>query len=104
LVKHGAEVNSPNRNGKPPLHQAVSNEQMDIVRILLAHGADPNQRDDVGWPPLHWAASRHNLPMIDLLVDAGADVNARDLSGKSALAHAWSSDTTEARLRARGAD
>jgi ankyrin repeat protein len=104
LLDRGAEVNVPGRNGKPPLHKAVSNEQADVVRILLVHGADPKQRDGVGWPPLHWAASRHNLPIIDMLVDAGADVNARDLSGRTALDHAWSSDSTKARLRDHGAD
>lgn len=56
LVKHGAPVNAnlftlPNR----PLHIAVEENQLDLVKTLIEYGADINDVSDSGNTPLHIA-------------------------------------------------
>jgi ankyrin repeat protein len=57
---------------------AASNENPEVLTLLLDAGADVNARDFDGVTPLHMAASNENPEVLTLLLDAGADVNARD--------------------------
>ena len=51
LIKHGAEVNSRDKNNKTPLHLAMRDQPM-LAETLLEHGADINAEDDEGQTPL----------------------------------------------------
>lgn len=64
----------------PPLHQAVDDGNLDIVRLLVRHGAELDEHDSRGCTPLHRALSggsrtKGNLrsAIIDCLLEAGAD-------------------------------
>ena len=49
LLRHGATPNVVHRSTRgTPLHIAVANGHVGIVRRLLAAGADPRARDDLG--------------------------------------------------------
>lgn len=94
LVKAGAAVNPREANDITPLLMAISNNNMQAARYLLAHGGDVNAADWYGRSPLWEAVNVRNLyvhnatfknnidraPVLDMikaLLDAGADVNAR---------------------------
>lgn len=63
--------------GDSPLHWAVDNKHLDIVKLLIEHGADVNVSDELGMTPVHLAASNGSAEIAKLLVDNGADIMAR---------------------------
>src|SRR6266851_784888 len=71
-----------------PLHAAIFNGNIDIMRLLLEHGADAT-----AFPvnfhgiltPLHEATLRGSLDMMELLLDNHADVNTQDRAGRTQL-------------------
>jgi ankyrin repeat protein len=71
LLAHGAKVNGGiGETRKTALSAAVSNEHVDIVRLLLSKGADPTIRNWDGWTILQIARERKNQAIIDLLAAA----------------------------------
>ncbi|MDR2812767.1 MAG: ankyrin repeat domain-containing protein [Puniceicoccales bacterium] len=53
-----AYVNTPDRLGTSPLHDAVLSNNYEFVRILIANGADPAAKDGFGQFPSHMAVQR----------------------------------------------
>ena len=65
-------------NGTRFLSEAVKENNLEIVRLLIELGAEINDEDRILYDdetPLAIAASKGNLEMVKLLVDAGAIVN-----------------------------
>jgi hypothetical protein len=54
LIRHGADVNSPDEDRRTPLHRAADSGP-ETVSVLLKHDADPNMYDKWGYTPLAWA-------------------------------------------------
>ena len=52
LIKKGADINGPNRDGVRPLHSAAFLGRTSIVELLLSKGADANAKNDKGETPL----------------------------------------------------
>eukprot|EP00009_Paramoeba_aestuarina_P006284 CAMPEP_0201524682 /NCGR_PEP_ID=MMETSP0161_2-20130828/24317_1 /ASSEMBLY_ACC=CAM_ASM_000251 /TAXON_ID=180227 /ORGANISM="Neoparamoeba aestuarina, Strain SoJaBio B1-5/56/2" /LENGTH=436 /DNA_ID=CAMNT_0047924199 /DNA_START=262 /DNA_END=1569 /DNA_ORIENTATION=- len=75
LLRHGADVNSPNRNGASPLLKASQKGHEDIVRLLVHHGADLNWRDFKGFFPLYVAVQKGHRRIISFLLEKGADIH-----------------------------
>jgi ankyrin repeat protein len=76
LLAKGAVVNPTNNKTEfniPPLSWAVSSDNTELVKILLAHGADPNGR---GGNILREASSRGDTEIVALLLDHGANLKA----------------------------
>jgi len=42
LLKHNADVNAKNNEGKTALDYATNNNHQELVELLLAHGAFPD--------------------------------------------------------------
>ena len=63
---------------------AAKNEQMAVLRVLLAAGADKEAREKDGWTALVYAASLGKVEPLACLLAAGADVNVRSTAGRSA--------------------
>lgn len=82
LIKSGAEVNKPDKNGKTPLMYAVR-WNPEIIRLLVNVGAEINAVDNNGWSVLMHAAKQ---PVsFDILVKLGADTTLRNNEGKTAF-------------------
>ena len=44
-------------SGMTALHQAVLDNNLAVVKILIGHGSDINQQDEDSWTPLHAACA-----------------------------------------------
>jgi len=42
LIDQGADPNRPASGGVLPLHSAVQNNMIEVIKLLLKHGADPH--------------------------------------------------------------
>ena len=87
LVKAGALINSPSRNGlkAAPIQSAAAAGHVKIVKMLLEHRADPNVREQGGYTPLHAAAHNGDETMIRALLYGGADQDVKSNDGKTPL-------------------
>ncbi len=64
------------------LSSALTNENFDIVKLLINNEADVNANDVDKRTPLHEASSHNgNLEIVKLLIEKGANINAKDLDG-----------------------
>jgi len=57
------------------LHQAVLDNNLAVVRILIGHGSDINQIDEDSWTPLHAACANGQADIAKFLLEAGASRN-----------------------------
>lgn len=63
----------------PPLHEAVKNRRLDVVRLLLEYGANVNDLDLDSENSLHLAASNSDYNMIEFLLnDTEVDSRAKN--------------------------
>jgi uncharacterized protein len=111
LLRYGADVNRwDEEHETTPLLNAVFNNNIDAVRILLAAGADPNVRDDEGFSPLRFCVQQGYLEMARLLLLCGATKTIHEAggggSGMNALGMAayWLDVDMVRLLLAHGAD
>jgi ankyrin repeat protein len=70
------------------LLNAVYNQDLHSVVVLLSRGANVNARDNNNETPLMFALAGGNDTIIHILLDQGADIKAIDAFGKSVLMHA----------------
>lgn len=71
-----------------PLASAVSDDDADLVRQLIAQGENVNGKEDEEYDkvtPLFIAVEHGNLEIVRLLLDAGAKVNVRDAEKRTPL-------------------
>ena len=77
--------------GHTPLIQAILNNRIDIIEVLIANGVDLNHpqgaREEIA---LIEAASYAKIETVRALIDAGANVHLQDTNGNTALIEAAS--------------
>lgn len=79
-------LEQPNAAGKTPLHIAVSEESLDIVRELVNHVKTLETHDkDSSATALLLASSTRNWRVVEVLLQKGALISVQDLSSNSAL-------------------
>ena len=69
-LKWNADIDSPDGDGRTPLHWAAYKGAADSVRLLLVLGARSALPDREGCTPLHWAAIRGNSEAATALLQA----------------------------------
>eukprot|EP01119_Soliformovum_irregulare_P001805 TRINITY_DN1159_c0_g2_i1.p1 TRINITY_DN1159_c0_g2~~TRINITY_DN1159_c0_g2_i1.p1 ORF type:complete len:877 (+),score=308.98 TRINITY_DN1159_c0_g2_i1:74-2704(+) len=95
ISKAPQTVNSKNRNGETPLHNAIRNDtlKMMMVKLLLNSKADPNVRNDTGGDTaLSLAVKLGRKNLVKTLLQAGADPDIKDIEDKTPLDWAQSSE------------
>lgn len=73
---------------KTPIFYAVFNtsqEQINILRVLVENGAKLNEKDCDGRTPLHYAAESGKSRCIPFLLQKGASIEIRDKYNKTPL-------------------
>jgi upstream activation factor subunit UAF30 len=86
LVQLNAElVSSKDKDGRTPLHYAVSNVRADVVEFLLASKAEVNAQCNRGFTPLHMAAANGARAAAEILLANGANVNAKGIFARTPL-------------------
>ena len=89
LIEKGADVNIRDAQGAAPLDDAIWNESLDAIAILLAHGARVNEANSqTGATPLNEAAYRGAAPVIRYLLQFQPDLGISDKRGYTALDNA----------------
>lgn len=78
LISLGCPISTANSCGNLPLHDAISFENVVVVRELLEKGANPAVRGGEGSLPLQLSAMTGNVEIAQLLLSAGADINGRE--------------------------
>ncbi len=73
LLMQGSNPNTPDRDGKTPLHWVSSAE---VAELLIQHGADASMENHGGYRPLHSASRRGCAKVVALLLEHGADPGA----------------------------
>ena len=69
--------------GYTPLHEAISQGQTNVVRLLLQYGANANSTASGLYTPLHVAASMDNTDCVVELLNHDADITSKDEFGKT---------------------
>ncbi|XP_064635379.1 putative ankyrin repeat protein RF_0381 [Lineus longissimus] len=86
LIDLGCPLDCSGRNNyMSPLHAAVEQECLDLMRTLLSHGADMRLYDRDGHMPLHLCAIYGLEGPLQVLLENGADVNWRAEDGDCSL-------------------
>lgn len=86
LLELGADPNSPDKNGTPPLHRAVRNRCSPAVEALLAGSADPHAPNARGSTVLQlatWTTGRAGSGRPDAKVEQEAIVRLLTAAGAS---------------------
>lgn len=78
-------LNEKSKDGSTPLHLAVQNDHLNIVKFLIRNGVDVNAKNRDENTPFHLAARNGHLEVVKYLVGNGADVNARNKDGNTPL-------------------
>ena len=73
------------RYGSTPLHDALSNRNEAVARLLIDGGADVSAADKYGSTPLLHAASNESEAVAQVLIDGGAEVLATEKDGSTQL-------------------
>lgn len=72
IVDLGIDINSKDKDGKTPLHNAVLEGDEDLVSHLCNQkGIDPNILDDEGNSPLFYACKKGNKSMVQTITFEG---------------------------------
>ncbi|MCC3862329.1 ankyrin repeat domain-containing protein [Pseudemcibacter aquimaris] len=85
LLDHGAEVDKLAMNGSDltPLQSAVSNCNVEALKVLLEFNPDVNVKMMGGFTPLMTAYALEDEEIAELLITAGADKDAKADDGRS---------------------
>ncbi len=76
------------KQGNPEISQAAIDDNVPMIRSLLAKGADINATNKAGRTPLMWAAGLGNTNALKTLIELGAKLEQQDAQGQTALMNA----------------
>ncbi|KAL7909517.1 ankyrin repeat-containing domain protein [Trichoderma velutinum] len=71
LICKGADLDTRNNNGRTAVALAVSNQNIESVRLLAENGADLTIVDNRGFSALHMAAYRDSVDSVRILLKNG---------------------------------
>jgi len=99
LIKQKVDVNAARGDGSTALHWAAYNDDVDLVKLLLASGANFKAVTREGAiTPLFMACTNGDPAMIEEFLKAGADANSQKANGTTALMMASTSGNVDSVL------
>jgi ankyrin repeat protein len=106
LLDAGTRVDSRNRAGETPLHNAVMFGRLDSMDILLDHGADIEAESNNKRRCLYYATifRGRGIEVIKHLLEKGANPNESDGDGDLPIHHAETKERLDAFLAAQHGD
>ncbi|HEX8179008.1 MAG TPA: ankyrin repeat domain-containing protein [Pyrinomonadaceae bacterium] len=93
LLSLGSDVNAlDNGVDKTALMEAVTQNNLELLHVLLGAGAQANVRNDYGQTALMHLRDNNTPELVRVLTGAGARLNLKDKNGQTALLYAahWS--------------
>jgi len=97
LLEKGADPNDFTEEG--PLHEAASNNDLNMIRLLLQHGADPT-KGGRGWSPLSSAIKYNSPEAVTLLLQCEiSDLETRKVWLERSLLYASAAGRRDAVLQ-----
>ncbi|MFD2551382.1 ankyrin repeat domain-containing protein [Bizionia sediminis] len=76
LVAHGADINSAQANGNTVIHNAVMENNLDLLKWAMGFDVNINAKNEAGNTALHLAAMRSkNTDILKYLIAEGADTS-----------------------------
>lgn len=81
-------LDAPDEDGLTPLHLAVIQGNMELLRVLLAGKANVNALDNERHSVVHWATVCGEIEALRAVLGAGADISTPDINGGSPLHYA----------------
>ncbi|MBC8243066.1 MAG: ankyrin repeat domain-containing protein [Verrucomicrobia bacterium] len=88
-IDQGVDFGKPESGSGYALMYAITNDHVEMYKLLLKHGAKPTHSDEErSWNALSSAVWKRNPGTVQLLIDHGADVNHLDQYGENVLAQA----------------
>jgi len=94
LIKQGANVNLPDKEGNSPLHNTIlQTKNVKLVSILIKKGANVDSKNYLGLTPLMCAAYKNHNEIITMLLKSGANRSLKSKDHKTALEYANDKET-----------
>lgn len=75
--------------------EAMQEDMLNKLDILLTCGANPNVKDKEGLTPLDYAVERKDMAAVQKLLDAGADVGMQDKNGNTVVFRAKNNEMVQ---------
>ena len=85
-TRANTDLSQPGWMEETLLHDAIEEEDEELVRMLVEAGADVDMPGWMDETPLHAAIEKGNVEIVRILVEAGADVNKPGWMGQTPLA------------------
>lgn len=86
---HDPSVLLRDRHGFAPIHYAIMNTPVHVVKMLVEKWPQCiNTEDDLGMTPLHWATEMRKISLIEFLLQNGANLTHKNLNGKTPFEYA----------------
>ena len=94
LIENGANLKLLDTNIWSPIQQAISKDNLEILRLLIEKGVDVNLIDGE-WTPLTRAIDFDKIDMVKILIENGANLNLLGTNIWSSIQQAISKDNLE---------
>ena len=85
VLENNATINAKNDLGSTPLHWAIGEGDIAIVRLLLENNAAIDAKNNNDWTPLHVAAMNGHVDIARLLLEKNAPTDAKNNDGWTPL-------------------
>jgi ankyrin repeat protein len=88
LVELGADIHQGNRCGETPLHLAVENGKLEMLKYFDERGANFDLQNANGCSLLHCAAKETNLEIVEYVAKRCVNIDAVDSKGETPVMYA----------------